>query len=214
MASSKKGSDGFTGKTGRTVVYLLNGKTVKREIGFSSKPPSILQLAARQVTTVSSQFLSPAKEFINLGFKQQAEKTDKSPNNLASSHIRFNAIIGDYPEYCLDYSKVLLSRGDKPLTESLEVKAVEEGLQFSWDPAVSDSGRRWNDQAMMMAYIPSLKEAIYLLNGARRTEGTDILRLPRFKDAVVIETYISFLAANHKSVSNSVYTGQLIWEGL
>jgi len=26
MASSKKGSDGFTGKTGRTVVYLLNGK--------------------------------------------------------------------------------------------------------------------------------------------------------------------------------------------
>ena len=214
MASSKKGSDGFTGKTGRTVVYLLNGKIVKREIGFSSKPPSILQLAAWQVTTISSQFLSPAKEFINLGFKLQSEKTYKSPNSLASSHLRYNAVIGEYPDYCLDYSKVLLSRGTKPLTERIEVEVVEEGLQFSWDPAVSDSGKRWNDQTMMMAYIPSLREAVYLLNGARRTEGADILKLPRFKDAVVIETYISFIAANHKSISDSVYTGQLIWKGL
>jgi len=85
MAISKKRGEGFTGKTGRTVVYLLNGKLVQREIGFSTKPPTLLQLASQQITTVSSQFLSPVKEFINLGFKLQAEKSDKSPNNLGTN---------------------------------------------------------------------------------------------------------------------------------
>jgi len=214
MASSKKGGDGFTGKTGRTVVYLLNGKLVKREIGYSTKPPTELQKAGFQITSITSKFLSPFKEVIDLGYKLEAKNTGKTPYNHATSNIRLNAITGSYPEQRIDYPNVLLTKGNKPLTEGLSINAVEDGLLFSWDPAVSDSGRRWNDQAIMVAYIPSMRELFYLLNGARRTEGSDILSIPRFKDTVVIETYISFIAASHKSVSNSVYTGQVIWEGL
>ena len=212
MASSKRRSDGFIGRTGNTVVYLLNGKLVKREIGVTTKPPTIPQLASRQITGITAQFLGTIKEFINLGFKQEAERAKKSAYISATSYNRLNAITGAYPDYKIDYSRVLLSKGNKPKTENVKMEPQVEGLRFTWDPSLSDSGKRWTDQVMMMAYLPELNEAVYLLNGARRTEGQDILVMPQFREPVSVETYVSFIAANHKSVSDSIYTGQVLWK--
>lgn len=214
MASSKKKNDGFIGRTGNTVVYLLNGKLVKREIGVITRKPTDLQLGGRMITGIIAEFMSRVKEFINVGFKPEAKIAGKSEYNIASSYNRLNAISGSYPDCAIDYSKVLLSKGSKPLTQNVSVKKIEEGLQFTWDPAVSDSGRRWTDQVMMMAYIPEMKEAVFIINGARRTAGMDILILPKFNETVTVETYISFIAANHKSVSDSIYTGQVLWNKL
>ena len=41
MAVSKKGNDGFSGKSGNMVTYMMNGKMVKRQIGVNTKPPTI-----------------------------------------------------------------------------------------------------------------------------------------------------------------------------
>jgi hypothetical protein len=35
--------------------------------------------------------------------------------------------------------------------------------------------------------------------------------LPKYRTPVVLETYLSFVSANQKLTSNSVYTGQLNW---
>lgn len=212
MAISQKGNDGFIGKTGNTVVYLLNGKLVKREIGFSSKAPTDLQLANWQITRVVSHFLGPIKDFVNVGFSQEAKVAKKSAYNMATSFNRSNAIIGDYPDQKIDFSKVLVSRGKIPPTVQVGVELTADGLLFTWDTLVTDSGRKWNDQVMLMAYMPQLKEAVYLINGDIRTVGSDLLRLPKFTKEVVIETYISFIAANHKNVSDSIYTGEVIWK--
>lgn len=212
MAISKKGNDGFIGKIGNTVVYLLNGKIVKRGIGFSNKDPTDLQLASRQITGVVSQFMGPIKDFVNVGFEQEGKLAKKSAYNMASSFNRSYAITGDYPDQEIDFAKVLVSKGKMPLTDQVEVELTSDGLLFIWDTTLTDSGRKWSDQVMLMAYMPQLGEATYLINGARRTVGSDLLRLPRFKEPVVVETYISFITANHKCVSNSIYMGRVIWK--
>lgn len=214
MAISKKGNHGFTGKVGKTVTYRLNGKWVQREIGISNKPATDRQLASRQITAIISKFLSSVREFINVGFVVEAKRARKSANNMATSFNRSNAITGNYPDQRIDFSKVLLSMGKMPLNSQVKAELTNDGITFSWDTSLTDDGRRWSDQAMLMAYMPEINEAAYLINGARRTVGTDLLRLPIVESPVLVETYISFISANHKSVSDSIYTGQLIWDGL
>jgi len=214
MATLKNGKGAFIGKLGNTVSYWLNGKLVRREIGITNKLPSVCQSASRQITSIVSKFLAPLKEYINIGFELEGKQAKKNPNNMASSFNRKFAIKGEYPDQKINFPKVLLSKGKMPPTKNVAMNISPEGLVFTWDTAISGTGIRWSDQVMMMGYMPDLQEATYVLNGAKRLEGKDLLQLPRTKEGVWVETYISFVAANRKSVSNSIYTGRVFWEGI
>lgn len=213
MAVSRNGHYGFSGKVGNSVTYLLNGQWVQRSIGKTTRPPSLLQLANRQRTKVSNVFLSPIKDFINVGFKSKALAERKNAHNMASSYNRINAIVGHYPHQYIDYSRVLLSEGRMSLPRGVAAKLIPGGLEFSWQVNPDVNGQRWNDQTMLMAYLPEVQDAIFIINGARRNEGKDFLKLSMSEGPVIIETYLSFISADHKSVCNSLYTGQFLWTG-
>lgn len=214
MAVLRKGKHGYTGKVGDTVVYALNGQWVKRTIGKIKKPATDLQLACRQRTKICNDFLNPVLDYIEIGFKAKADAVRKNGHNLATSYNRLNAIIGDYPEQRMDFKKVLFSEGNMPVTAGLNARLTNYGVEFSWQVEEDSKGIRWNDQVMLMAYMPEEKDAIYQINGLRRSVGRDVLKIPRYEEPVILETYISFISANHKMVSNSVYTGQFLWAGI
>lgn len=214
MAVSKNGKLGFTGKVGDTVVYPLNGQWVQRTIGKSNKPATALQLACRQRTKICNDFLNPVLEYIDVGFKAKADALRKNSHNLATSYNRLNAIVGEYPDQHMDFSKVRFSEGKMPVTAGIYATLKDYGVAFSWQVDEDSPGIRWNDQVMLMAYLPEEKDAIYQINGLRRNEGSDILRIPRYEEPLILETYISFISATHKMVSNSVYTGQFLWAGI
>lgn len=211
MAIFRKGAnEGYTGRTGNVITYLLNGKLVKRRIGKNLKPPTIPQLASRQVTSITSKFLSPLNSFIRVGFKLEAKRTLLEPYNIASSYNRQHAIAGSYPDQYINFENALLTKGNMPATPGITVKKDADGLVFTWNTTSYLKGTEDSDRVMLMAYMPDKGTAIYLLYAARRCDGTARLHIPKMKVQLKVETYLSFASHNLKSIANSTYTGQLI----
>ena len=201
---------GFIGRVGNTVTYVLNGQIVKRTIGKSSKEATIPQLSARQKTKIITGFLNPVKEFIHIGFEFEARLVQKhSTYNIATSYNWLNAITGEYPDQKIDFSKVLLSRGKMPVTTHIEVKIADNRITFQWDKTIVSEGMKDSDRVMLMAYLPEENRAISLIGGAERLEGVEHLVIPECYEGAHMETYVSFISADYKTISNSVYTGQV-----
>lgn len=195
----------------RTVSYMLNNKRVPREIGLFKDTQSIRQLAVREATRISTAFLKTVRDFIEITFEPAAALRKDNAWNVASSLIRKEAIKGLYPEQQIDFSSLCLSQGDLPPVDDLELKLGTDQLEYSWNPANTQKGMFWNDKVMLLVYFPEIRKAEFILNGANRNEGKQIFKPLKFAIPRVIETYLTFISSNHKTVSDSIYTGQLIW---
>lgn len=212
MAIAKKGSTrGFTGKLGKTVIYPLKGQLVERTIGELTKPASTLQEAGRQVTTLIVHLLRPVMPFIRIGFKLATENTTSSAYNLACSVNRLNVISGNYPDQEVDYSKVLFSKGVLPVNEKVSVSLDHSGVRFSWDPEFLIRGMKPTDQVMVMAYCPEKHCAFCIIDGARRKDGVEKINLPKYNEKMIYHTYITFIASNRESISNSFYLEDVLY---
>jgi len=121
MASSKKGSDGFTGKTGRTVVYLPNGKIGQAVIAKwrqltvgrskprkSTKRASVEQLDTQSEFKLVISFVSRIGTTIALGYRNSAGNL--TPQNTAVQYHIQNTVTGIYPAYHLN--KLSTKAGD------------------------------------------------------------------------------------------------------
>ncbi|MGY4385224.1 hypothetical protein ACVWYN_002262 [Pedobacter sp. UYP24] len=193
------------GKVGKTVSYMLNGKNVIRNIGRTNKQPSVKQLADRQKIKLANEFLQPIIPFIKVGFKFAVEGTDKNAYNEGMSQIKKNAIIGEYPNQRIDYSLVKISSGTLESALNPKIQKLVNGVQFTWDIPSDLSWSLKRDRAMVMIYFPETHKAIYFLNSALRSEGSDFIELPENILNQNFEGYISFIAGDSASVSDSLH---------
>ncbi|SMC97145.1 DUF6266 family protein [Pedobacter africanus] len=208
MAITESGPGGHhRGKLGNMVYYTLNGKRVVREIGRTLKPPTEKQLASRMITKMSSALLKHLLDFIQAGFSQQAIKTQNNAFNEAVKANKKNIIKGIYPYLEIAYDQLLLSVGTLKPAQYWHVEQVAHGLQYSW---ATDPQMAWpeaTDQVMMLAYFPKQEKVHFTLFGKDRLAGSDLLEIPPSLQGEYMETYMSFIAADRKQVSNSTYTG-------
>lgn len=208
MAISEGGFLGdHRGKIGKVVYYMRKGKQISRTIGINNKPASEAQLRCRLEMKVVNAFCKNVKPFILYGFAQHIEGTDLSQSNVAVSYNKLNALKGTYPDIQMDYPKASLSEGPLLQADALEVAVVPEGLKFNW---YVDPNLQWpdfTDQVMMMAYFPALNKTVYQLFGAERSAGTATLKVNAVLLNEHVETYVAFISADRKQVSDSVYAG-------
>ncbi|SEA74801.1 DUF6266 family protein [Pedobacter hartonius] len=216
MAIQKNGPLGpFSGKLGKVIGYVdKRGQQRLRTVGsYNFDNPSNALKETWLKTSITAVFLKPVLEFIRMGFAVQANAMRTSAYHLAVSLTR-KAVTGKFPDLQIDFSKILFSAGDMPVVEHAEVINIEEGLMFTWDTTANrEHGTRPSDLVMLMAYIPEIKKAIFLRSGPSRSQGYAYLTLPHIVQKLTLETYISFISEDHKSISNSLYTGQVNWGG-
>jgi hypothetical protein len=207
------------GKISQGILGSLSGK-VGNIIGGSwkgidyirIKPSSVAnprtpgQVNQRNKFSATIQFLQPNKDFLNVGFKAFAVK--KTAFNAAMSYVLGNAITGTAPNFAVDYSLALLSKGNlsTPLNGSVDLTAANQ-VTFSWDDNSAEGNASATDKAMVLAYNPSKKESMYLLNGSVRTAISQTLALPTSYTGDTIQLFMAFVSENGKVVSNSVYLG-------
>lgn len=209
MAISRGGNNGFSGKLGKTVTYMLNGKLVQRHIGVHTKPPTIKQLPYKQITGIVNAFLHPVKAFIKIGFAAEGKKAMKNAYSVATSYTRLNAIKGKYPDQMIDFEKVLFTKGELPVQEEATAEVVEGGVRFSWNPLSTHPMQKPHDRSILLVYGIDTGDVFYQLNGNRRQLGSDIIMVPDFNKMVRLETYLAFISADQIEISNSYYLGQL-----
>ena len=212
MAKLKGTDNGFRGKLGINTVYELNGQVIMREVGVREKPFTSAELANQQAITLISSLLKPAKEFIELGFATEASKhPTKNYHNMAYSYNYKIALSGTYPDRCIDFERILFSKGIMPLAENTSALRTDTGILFEWDTALHHPEFKDTDQVMLLAYFPERKVCVMQPTGIRRKQGVAELILPDANRPIVLHTYISFISAQHKITSDSVYTGKFVW---
>lgn len=211
MARAKKGILGPTeGTIGPLETYIRKGVGIIRAKKHkSNKKRSELQLAGQMNLTVVNVFVDQLTEFVRFGFDLEAAPTTQTANNLAKSYQMKNALKGEYPNVEMDYPKARLTSGTAKPADNPAVTVNEGHLTFTWD--ILSSWPDWTDMVMVVAYVPELKRARYDLSGAKRVKGTEDLAIPSSWKGKVIETYISFRAADGKSIANSTYVGSVVF---
>lgn len=197
--------------TGNSVSYLLNSKWVTRGIPEFKDRKTVNQLAVREVTRITTAFLKTIRDFIDITFGCNETGDKLNAWNRAASLIRKQAIKGDYPELQINFENLSLSKGSLEQVKDLQLEKQEDHLVYSWNPESTDPGMSWNDKIMILAYSPEFNKAEFMLNGANRKTGLQIFKPLKFKAPRIMETYITFISANHKVVMDSIYTGRLIW---
>lgn len=201
------------GKLGNVVSYMLRGQLVHRTIGKQGKP-SLRQKANHQSMAVTTHFLGHFKDYLNNGFELESRGTIRNQHNLAVSFNKKNALQGEFPNITIDYAKIQLSKGTLNIPDQLCMQKVSGGLQISWDPSyLSGSGSQYDDCLQLAVYFPKSRTKKVELNFSKREAGTAFLPLAAEELERSMEVYLFLSAANHDSVSDTVYLGNLNGKG-
>jgi hypothetical protein len=170
-------------------------------------PRTLAQRSQRSKFALALKMLQPMTAFLRTGWKLYAHK--QSPFNAAMSYVLANAVIGNYPDYEIDASKVLVSRG--ALTPAANGSAVVAGgnITFSWDDNSGVNSAKQTDKALIAILNLEKGEAITDAAGAERTTGTQTVVLPADWSGNSVEVYLGFISEDGKEVANSVYLGNI-----
>jgi hypothetical protein len=213
MALLDKGLLGAaSGAIGNIEVYTIEGRIIARSRrGKRTKPFSEKQLASQQRMRIVNQFLGAFIPFEREGFTHARKGTKFTAHNAATSWQLLNAIKGAYPNYEIDYPAARVTQGSMP-TEGINPTAILSGdkLVFTWKPKFTYAHS--NDNVMLLAYAPSINEAVYKIRGEKRCTGIDELILSGnyWQPGTEIHTYLSFMEENGKKCTNSIYVGKYI----
>jgi Family of unknown function (DUF6266) len=208
MATITQGITGpFSGKVGAVVGYVSRGKAIMRgrpNISKSRKP-SLLQRQQHAKFSLMNKFLGPIIPFLN-----ETKKTvdiDLTGYNKAFSYNVKNAIAGTYPDLIIDYSMVLLSRGDLPNVKSSQAASPSSGqITLQWTDNSGTGLSRTDDKAFLAVYCPEINQWMYELNVTERSAGSYTFNVAEFSGRTV-QVYFGFISFNGKDVSDSLHVG-------
>lgn len=210
MGSIKQGIlGGFSGKVGSVIGSNWKGISYMRSIALNVKDArSPKQLAQRWKFALAIAFLKPMKSFIDVGFKLYAVR--QTAMNAALSYTLKNAIAGVAPDFGIDYSKVMVSRGGLELPLNVQMLNNEGEVALSWVDNSGVGNASDTDFAMPLVYNANKCAAIYdMVSSCRGDEGVS-LSYPSDWVGDTVHVYLAFVSDDASSVSDSVYVGEKV----
>lgn len=208
MGTIKQGIlGGFSGKVGTVIGGSWKGISYMRSQAQSVKNPRTeAQMEQRGKFAITLAFLKPITAYIRTGYKNYANK--QTAFNAAMSYICKNAISGTFPEYELDYSQALVSRGSLTPAEDGTATAADGKITFAWLNNSGVGNALATDLAMPLVLNKDKDEAVFNTASVNRSVGSVDVNLPADWVGDQVEVYLAFVSADGKSVSNSVYLGE------
>ena len=215
MGSYVKGVLGsFSGKIGTVIGSYWKGISYMRSLpGKRRGTPSSSQVEQQLKFAIMIKFHEAFHSLVIQSFAAASKNMMMTPANFAISKNLKDAIQGDYPDFSVDYHKILLSMGKLHNVGSATVEGAGAGkIKFSW---VNNSGTqdtaKATDKAILVAYCAATNEAVYTLEGANRSVETDILNVSLFSGQAV-ETWLAFVSEDGTRFSKSSYLGNVMVE--
>jgi len=209
MGVIKKGILGsFSGKVGNVVGGTWRGIAYMRSLPAKVKNPrTVGQRSQRSKFTLALSVLKPLTAILRVGWKLYAQ--GKSPFNAASSYIHANAITGEYPDFSIDASKILISRG--ALTPAVNAKATldNDTIVVQWDDNSGSASAQETDRALIAVLNTAKAGAITSVDVATRADGTQTLPTPPTWAGDKVDVFLGFVSEDAKEVANSVCCGKI-----
>jgi len=216
MSKLKPGVLGtFFGKTGRVVVVKWRDQLVGRsEPSVPTKPPTKKQMEQRKKFGTVTSFLGTLTEAINMGY------SSRSKVNGTSAAVRDNlkiAVYGSYPDYQIDYPKVIVTKSNNGFHGGFSV-SVESGAQrkvtVNWNALNSDEHIPGTagptDLANVVFYNVNKRKSTYCFGTVKRNARTASYKLPVHYVGHEFHAYLFFTSADGRYISTSDYLGKFI----
>lgn len=197
---------GFSGTVGTVIGGSWKGiEYMRSQPSRRSASATQRQMEQRLKFGMMIKFQAPMNGLLNESFRSYAVRMTGA-NSALSYNIR-NAITGVYPDFEIDYSLALVSRGDLP-NASNPAAAVAAGsvVNFEWTNNAGTGKAANNDVAVLVVYCPAKQACAWLESGERQDEAASIA-VSGFAGEVV-QTWIAFFSADGRETSNSIFTGQ------
>ncbi|MBD1431780.1 hypothetical protein H8B06_03000 [Sphingobacterium sp. DN00404] len=210
MAKFLKGITGaYSGKVGNVIGSNWRNVDYVRSLPKPSKKPATAdQLAQRARFARAVSFLSPITDLVNLGYsdKQQGKCTGY---NKALQHLINHGIMGEYPNYTLNYEAVVIARGS--LANLIGVAWTEtspKNLEVSWVPEVNRFNAFTDDSVILLVY--NIEKSFFnVLESATREDGALTFTVP---DVYEGDRMVGWVFTGHRDgvkTSGSFYLGEI-----
>lgn len=211
MGTIKKGIlGGFSGKVGTVIGSSWRGLDVMRSLPKQSKAvPTEEQAIQRLRFGLIMGFLSPFKAIIEKAYG--ATEGAKSKFNLCTSYHLKEAVVGTAPDFSIDYSKVVLTKGELLGPKAAEAAAGKAGeIVFTWENHEGAGLAATNDKVLMVLYSDAKKLAQAIESNVERSGLKAKIALPASFTGETFHCWLGFLSADGKRSSTSVYLGEAL----
>ena len=203
---------GFNGTVGTVVGGSWKGTAYMRGKAQSIKNPRTeKQMAQRIKFGIAQKFLKVMTGYLQTGYRNYTQH--QTATNAAMSHTVRNCIVGKYPTFGIDPSKVQVSSGSLMPGRFCTVKVANNVATFAWEDNSDESHASVDDFAMPLIYNFTKREAIFTTEEASRVDCKVTLKLPADWDGDMLSCYIGFASVQNNGVSNSVYVGDVKSDG-
>lgn len=201
---------GFSGTVGTVIGGTWKGIDYMRSMpARRSNTLTPAQMDQRLKFSLIVKFIQTMAGLVMISFRNYAVKMTGA-NNAVSYNLK-NAITGTAPDFGIDYSLVLISRGDLPnaLNPSAAAGAQPGKVTFTWLNNAGVGKSKNDDKALLVVHCPASNQTTYTTGSAARSALTETLDVATFSGETV-ETYIGFISADGKDIATSIYTGQVV----
>ncbi len=200
---------GFSGTVGTVIGGSWKGIDYMRsQPSKRSNTLTPAQMDQRLKFSLVIKFIQTMAGLVMLSFRNYAVKMTGT-NNAVSYNLK-NAVTGVAPNFTIDYSLVLISRGDLPnaLTPAAAPGSQAGKVTFTWGNNAGVGKSKGDDKALLVVHCPARNQTVYTTGSAARSALTETLDVSTFSGQTV-ETYMGFISADGKDIATSIYTGHV-----
>lgn len=210
MAKLKKGILGpISGKLGPVTGGTWKGIPYLRESTDPAKlkDRSAAQIANQEKFKFGNEWLVPFHPYISVGYMPLA--TVRTAISAAFSANYNSVISGTWPDLVFNYSKLLISKGNLPVLQNLEVALIaDDRLEFTWQN-IPHKHASYNDQLIVVAYSHELGVADGVIGSALRRDQQYTFKFTDILKGRALEIYVGLISMNRKKAADSVYLGRI-----
>lgn len=197
---------GFSGKVGPVIGSSWKGKAYMKSIPLSfNDANSELQQMQRTKFRLVSKFIFAIASFLRIGFRSLADGITEV--NAAMSVNLKSAISGTWPNYSLDYSKALVSKGGLDNVYNPTMSFQDTEMELSWSDNSGIGNAKATDNVMVLIYNATKNESKVDTNVAARNERTASMSVPSAWTGDTVHVYLAVKRDDNNETSNSVYLG-------
>lgn len=150
------------------------------------------------------QFAGSMRYLLNSVYRGRATPID--PLDVATAIVTHAETDAKSKAY-IRFKNVKVTWGDLQPADRVIAFAKEGGIQFTWHDNSGEGNASPDDKSILIAYCKGRNCFRFNSVGADRHTGKDTLTLSDLRGQMV-HTWLGFISADEKEVSNSVYTGK------
>ena len=188
----------------RTKLYrICNG--INTENIKDSRPVTQAQAQQQLKLITATTFTKKLSHLTEIGFRSKTRRM--TATNYSTSQVLKEAIIGEYPDYSIDYARVIISSGNLSELFGCVAKIQADGTAVvTWEQLSFQANRESSADLVFMSVYNADRKIFHNYGGAAsRGEGVLYATLPEFSVTDTYHCWIFVASTNLRKVSDSKY---------